>query len=539
MNLFMCKISGGQLQTMSPGNVARAVSVRVTAASTFSSRASLSGLPPPGPVLTFLSPNPYHSQSAVKVLNQLFDFPLLDLNEFKRVGGVGRNNDHARDSLDKLHFGDSIVANVMKWDSKVCICPSSGTILHLLSLSKDDETRSQNSHSSPEELSKHKLSLISIHGGDMPSTVLAEAEQIKSTSEEKYLEVILEARKRLAEAMQSQQFFTAESENVGEKNGNNSSSTSFASTVESKLRGLLFQLTYSVGKQASVSFILSKNPLSSRPISTIIDLKPSKITNLNELTQQNDSCVVNRFQKSKLREVALPFFPELSDCTTEFSRSSLTRPLPGIYQCPIFNCQINQPMKDSRRVNGRNTTSSNPGLIFRPLPAATEDMRLPPPSFVFQCQSMTETQALLEGTLGGKTAKIGWRGDGAGGSLMVSHPALAGIDIRISNGNENGDWILSSCFDEAQESLLAGSLDELQSAHVISEGASNSDTQDESILERDSNIGNADCWVEVRANVKHPTGFWKQFSPRSIWNEITGKSKKTGKVAKPPDLPYE
>jgi len=540
MNVFLCKTNWRQLRTLSAGNLARVVSARAAAASPFSSRPSVFGLPPPGPVLTFLSPNPRYSQSAIQVLNQLFDFPALDLNKVKEGENVGRD-DHTRDHLDKLHFGDSNAANVMKWDSKACICPSSGTIIHLLSLSKIDdcEKESHQSHNSREVSSKHKLSLISVYGGGIPCDVLAETEVIQSTNEESYREVIIEARKRLARAMQSQQFFSP-SESNGEIDDSISNSISFASTMESRLRGLLFQFMHRIGKQGYVSLILSQNPLSSRHISTIIDLESLQINiNREELMQQIDITVRNSSPKSKLRELALPFFPELSNFTTEFSRSSLLRPLPGLYQSHSMNSHLEESTKDCPPKTRRNNINSNPGLIFRPLPAATEDMRLPPPSLVFQCRSLTETQAFLEGTLGGRTAKIGWRGDGAGGSLMVFHPALSGIDIRISSGNENGDWILSSYFDEAQESLLAGSLDELQSAHVVSEGASKSDTQNELILERDNKIGNADCWVEVRANVKHPTGFWKQFSPVAMGDKITGKKKNTVNVAKPPDLPYD
>jgi 3-hydroxyacyl-CoA dehydrogenase len=127
---------------------------------------------------------------------------------------------------------------------------------------------------------------------------------------------------------------------------------------------------------------------------------------------------------------------------------------------------------------------------------------------VFQCPSLTDAQALVEDTLGGQTAKIGWRGDGQCGSLIVNHPSIHGMDVRLCEVRESSnEWALSSSFDEAQESLLAGSLDELQSTLVMSDGKG---SDDESTVEVDPKTNSADCWVEVRSNVKHPTGYRKQ-----------------------------
>ncbi|KAL9181369.1 hypothetical protein ACHAXT_010174 [Thalassiosira profunda] len=142
--------------------------------------------------------------------------------------------------------------------------------------------------------------------------------------------------------------------------------------------------------------------------------------------------------------------------------------------------------------------TDNPGLIFRPLPAAQEDLRLSPPSLVFQSKSLDESQELIERTLGGRT-------------------------ICETAGEE---WVLSSSFDEAQDSLLAGSLAELQSTHVVSEGKrGGTDT-----VAGDPKIGHADCWIETRQTVKRPSGFVSSLFRR----------KPSGnRIAKPPDIPYE
>ena len=195
----------------------------------------------------------------------------------------------------------------------------------------------------------------------------------------------------------------------------------------------------------------------------------------------------------KLRELALPFFPQPNTIQTKLSMSSFHRPLPGLYQ---FN------------------KGNNDGLILRPIPAAKEDLRLPPPSLVFQCESLADAQAQIEKQLQGHTFKIGWRGHGQLGSLMVAHPSILGLDIRISE-----TWVPNSGFDEAQDSLLAGSLEELQSAHVVLEGKS---------FVREDRLG--DCWIETRANISHPSGFMKQ---------LLSPKKQTVTVAKPPSIPYE
>ena len=72
-------------------------------------------------------------------------------------------------------------------------------------------------------------------------------------------------------------------------------------------------------------------------------------------------------------------------------------------------------------------------------------------------------------------------------------------------------------FAEAQESLLAASLPELQSSHVL-EGAKGT---------VDPKTERMDCWAEFRATVRNPRGFLKR-------NEVI-----VTKTAKAPDLPYE
>jgi len=454
----------------------------------------------PGPILTFLSSGPKYSRSAVVFFNELFDLPRIDTESISTTG--------KRDSLDELHFGSSSSS----WDSVACACPTSGTVLHFLSYSDDQYEEATNSEHPA------SLHLMAVHGSHSSSLPLTQSPQ---TSKEAYLHALMECRQRLAGSIQERQLFS----HSGDKDG----LVSASSNLEARLRGLLFNIMCSgMGRQPNPSWILEKNPSTTRSISPLMDLTPLT-SNLsppiysNEKTSPiigNESQPAKQDHTGKLRELAMPFFPGVSSLQTKLSKSSLPRPLPGLYQCSAGS-------NGTKSATKRNVTD-DPGLIFRPLPAAQEDLRLSPPSLVFQCESLEGAQKLVEGKLGGRIEKIGWRGHGQSGSLIVNHPSIIGLDIRICEAPGN-EWKLEGMFAEAQESLLAGSLEELQSTHVVSEGKGDST----STVKKDTKTLNADCWVEFRSNIKQPLGFFKQFT-----SSIFQKPART-KVAKPPDIPYE
>ncbi|KAL7536820.1 hypothetical protein ACHAXR_007416, partial [Thalassiosira sp. AJA248-18] len=261
--------------------------------------------------------------------------------------------------------------------------------------------------------------------------------------------------------------------------------------MEARLRGLLLQFMCNVmGSCPNPSWILGKNPHPLLDLTPFSSNAPTSLEQDNSVgSNESDNMLRRHDDTGMLRELALPYFPQVSSLQTKLSKSSLLRPLPGLYQCPI----VTNGSNDTTRKN----TTDNPGLIFRPIPAAQEDLRLSPPSLVFQCKSLKEAQKLVEEKLGGRTFKIGWRGHGQLGSLIVSHPLLYGLDLRICEAAGN-EWVLSSSFDEAQESLLAGSLEELQSSHVVSDGKS--DGVEKSSITVDTKSGDGDCWVEFRSN---------------------------------------
>ena len=113
-------------------------------------------------------------------------------------------------------------------------------------------------------------------------------------------------------------------------------------------------------------------------------------------------------------------------------------------------------------------------------------------------------------------AKIGFSGNRIGQVMMI-HPDLEGIDVRYCSQDA-----VSSAFSEAQESLLAASLEELQSSNALLTG--------QEPAKDDERVGKADCWVEVRANMKRPSGYW---------HRKAGTTPSKQKIAKIPDLPFE
>lgn len=442
-----------------------------------------------GPIITFLSPSPQRSRSSVEFLNKLFHLPQIQINNASAPKPqTGRRS---KDCLDELHFGKDSSSS---WDSIACACPTSGTVLHFLSYhsaANERQSRSTDDIHSP-------LQLIAIHG---PISSGHSEPNFNSS----YQTAMIECRRRLAETMGVGHFISAHS---------------FASTFEARLRGLLIYVMCSVMGRAPQPHWIIPASNSTIPIFDLAPLIPSHATSVPEESIKDEHQYKHTDCRGILREIVLPFFPAVSSLQSTLSQSSLSKPLPGLYQYPTGS------------EYGSNEFAEI-GLIVRPLPAAQEDLRLSPPSLVFQCKSLATAQALVEEKLGGRTYKIGWRGNGQLGSLIVSHPSITGLDVRICE-TPGDDWVLSSSFDESQDSLLAGSLEELQSVHVVSEGKHTDSIEKSSTVGDETTVKTGDCWVELRTTMKHPSGFLKKFSSTASFQKP-----KQMTIAKPPDLPYE
>jgi hypothetical protein len=168
-------------------------------------------------------------------------------------------------------------------------------------------------------------------------------------------------------------------------------------------------------------------------------------------------------------------------------------------------CQLRRP------VTGLYQLSPFSKLCIRPLPMAQEDRRVLTPTLVFHCDDhgMDQLQSLSTDVV-----KIGYTGQNRNGQLMIPNilSNSNSLNVRLCSTPNR-----SSMFAEAQDSLLASSIHELQSQDVLA-----------SSPVPDPRTNQTDCWVEFRATLRRPLGFVPSF-----------KSNSTLKVARAPDLPYE
>jgi hypothetical protein len=214
-------------------------------------------------------------------------------------------------------------------------------------------------------------------------------------------------------------------------------------------------------------------------VSTLLGSQQLPVLNVvssNEQTTMNKDARHGQF-----KELVIPVFHDAlyGNGDTVVSRlSSLARPVTGLYQL-------------------------NNGVCLRPLPTSAYDTTLPPASLVFH--STNNSFDACDETI---TAKIGFNGTGTTGQIVLGHAATAGLDVRYCSNS-----VKSSMFCEAQESMLAASLQELQSTRVVGDTAS------------DPRTNQADCWAEFRANLARPLGYLKT---RTVTN-----------IAKAPNLPFE
>lgn len=402
------------------------------------------------PVVTLLSRSPVASRRTQSLLQSLFGMKPICLPRQEEV---------CEDGLDFLF--PSFLRGWNRWDSVASQCPSSGAVLHLLSLScqsvDDDDDGIKNGGKS--------LSLISVtqgfEGGKIFSNDSASASVFK-------------ARRLLARRVRE----------VG------NSSTALAVKIT---------MCTALGQRIDSSHLFGSCAKIGLPYMCL----PSANYNSSDC---NSRCAGGDIKAStfRLREVVLPYFDDAmyedgSSLMSRLGDSALSRPLVGLYQWP------------------------QNGIAFRPLPAAKEDLTLPPPSLVFGCESLDNAQQAIDDS-GAISAKVGFSGNGRKGQLIVRHDLLTGLDFRMCEAGSS----FSSIFAEAEESLLAGSLDDLQNANVMAEGGAGIYASSNSVQGKsDAMNGLGDCWIEFRANMRNPSGFWQKRNQES-----------SKRIVKPPHIPY-
>jgi hypothetical protein len=293
----------------------------------------------------------------------------------------------------------------------------------------------------------------------------------------------------------------------------NRQSSTTTSRVMSRIKSAVMVASADRHHNESVSDILSGNNL---PILQLPITKTEISLTAGATTDHSLSSSSTAPPEPFLKEIVVPSFDyeSYNDGSTMFTRLSssetMKRVVPGVYQWP------------------------DAMTVIRPLPTSAEDRRLPPPSFVFyhhDIQSaVTDITTRHDDII---TGRIGYGGLGDG-QIMFQHPDLFGLDVRLCPKPN-----ISPAFSEAQESLLAASIEELQNANTLLAGGGIEEPKD------DERVGKGDCWVEVRANVKNPGGYFRPLSggsgstSASLSSVIATRSPRKQRIAKIPDLPYE
>jgi len=170
-----------------------------------------------------------------------------------------------------------------------------------------------------------------------------------------------------------------------------------------------------------------------------------------------------------LREVVLPHRPDdtvPSSLRGSRARDGRGRPIPRTCVLGAVGAGPSPPFS----------------TILRAVPAAGCDRKLSAPTLVFRREDAGVDIKCPNGAI--DLYPVGRRG-GRAGQLVVRHPALLGVDVRICASEFS-----EACFDETTEAMLAGSVKELQNNNVSPDGFGERKT--------DTRVGNGDCWMEVR-----------------------------------------
>lgn len=487
-----------------------------------------------GPVVTILTQSQNSSYRMQQFLQSMFQTrtinptsPSLNNDEKDQEKEIGEHHDGLNHMFhpffEKYNF-----------NSSVSICESSNTILHFLSIDESSKTKRKvsNSHyekddsildSNNERTQKNGNSFNSKERDLMTILAITPGPETPIKDEEiMYTDFIQPTRDRIS----------SEINHDGRK---------WNSMLFQSLK--LASIKYSNVRDISILDLLP----SGLPI---LDFPERATAKSDEENNTNEN--VSNSTKFRLREIAIPFsdeatYPNGKSMLEILSESQLIRPKIGLYQW------------GGNQVGGKNKNELTHGIILRPLPSASTDIVLPPTTFIFQCQTLNDAEKHVQeqnkqnnvrinegegisisAAASCKLSKLGFNGYQNNGQLRIessenksvnndySSVNMSSLEFRYCDAKE-----LSSSFAEAQESLLAGSLNDLQNVNVMVEGKENSSSKDNNVdktnSENESKLdlmnGLGDCWVEFRANIKQPTGFFKKGGGRII--------------AKAPDLPYK
>jgi hypothetical protein len=507
------------------------------------------------PIITLLARCPATARRTQSLLCSPSLSSVFNLRTVHEAASFANGQEHDDDDDDLLNqvfpnasfIGTGTIPLGLIFDSTASQCQNSGTIIHIvaplnrksakdadITLSTDEGLLELLSITNLFTTTDEKSSNVGGCGGDDTSDTDSSSHQPQPSTPTS-TSILSRVRTSVAMALQRQ----SSSLDIMTRNG-----------LKLRMQNLL-------GRQISAQDLVGRDinlPLMQFPTATTTSASKNSNVILNSHGSQSTRAT------GGLREVVIPYFEEGTSLMWNLSQAGLPRPthtrtskpIIGLYEWPSSREYQQQVVKDG---HGKSSHPPRP-LVIRPLPAAQADFALSVPSLVFQCPGtgssdhdknnnsndndnnnhehhpLDNVSSMIK-ELGGVTSKVGYGGCAGTGQLMVHHPALRGLDVRLCAAPE-----LSSAFDEAQQSLLAASLEDLQNSNVVSEGGggdgdgggiSSSPNRATSGLEKTGK----DCWVEFRANMKQPSGF-------SFTRQLGGRTTRSRpRVAKAPDIPYE
>jgi len=410
------------------------------------------------PIITFLSPSLAASKKATSLLSAL--------GKFENITIVTDDDTHLSTSIG---LNDTLKSNIpgfprYSWDSIGAQDAVSGSVIHFCSIGvrrSNVKSIEENSNEQDQNQQDIPFSLLAITDTGNDQSDDSKKKEYNGNAE---IDVVIRNVRCLLASR------------INEGGALNSTSLILKYFFKGKL---------------TVCDLLKNISPDGLPLLSIPSNMPSKIV--------DDGCVPNS-TTTCLKEVVVPYFDYAAykDGSTFVSKLGLARtrrPAVGVYEWPINNT--------------RNTRT-----CIRPLPTGAEDQTLPSPSLIFHCEFPENEVKIKE--YGFREARIGYGGGRSNrGQVMLLHKDLIGLDIRYCPRTK-----VTSAFSEAQESLLAGSIDELQSTNILLAGGEEA--------KHDERIGNADCWVEERAKFKRPSGY--------LWSKKTSRKQR---IARIPNIPFE
>ena len=558
-----------------------------------------------GPVITILSQSQHASLQMQHFLQNMFQTKIVTSSSSSSSSSHQHNtNEKEDDNNDRLNQIFDPYFLKYKFNSSFSICESTNTILHFLSIDDDDDDdakhqkhRSYNNdtgNTGNNSNGRNKMSIIAITPGPQSSSSLFMSSPFDKENERIIYKKYIQPTRNILHSYMTTTTTSMSEENYNNKNKNINTNTIFKSLKLAFIKyfnykDITIQDLYDNNELPLIDFSMvtnnnndddnnhNKNNSNDNHDSNDDDKSPSTINNGSNNSQQ---------KKFYLREVVIPFaenslYSNGKTILQTFSDSYLIRPKVGLYQWKIEDNDVNSNCNDDDVISNQQKD-----IVFRPLPSASTDMTLAPPTFIYQCDSLQsaekhvqEQQKEISKFINGQCvlSKVGFNGYQNNGQLRIemnnnnieydrSHKNTSlintsSLEFRFCDANE-----LSSSFAEAQESLLAGSLHDLQNVNVMVEGTNNinhsscikSGVKGESSSSNDNNHskhsnntsrvdvmnGLGDCWVEFRANLKQPQGFWKQWNMKGNFSSIfnIGNETKTDKrkrIVKAPNIPYE